>query len=183
MKALSPEDCVRVGYFRKPYGISGTLQLAFDRGWEASLEQARVVMVETQGLPVPWFVAQEGIRILNAGLALVDLEWVHDDREARKLCGLSVCLEKSALAPGHPGSPEGQPDITPAGWTGFMVSDPEKHFSGLVIAEADYSGNLVLTVESGGREFLIPLHEDLVAGIDHAQRLLELRLPDGILEF
>lgn len=176
MKGLTSDDCIRIGVFRKPYGVGGTLLLAFDPEWETSLEGARVILVESEGLPVPWFVSGDGITILSSGTALVDLDWVEDEAAARKLVGSTVLLLKKEVAPPEAGT---TPD---RGYLGYRILDPEKGFSGVVIAEADYSGNLVLTVESGNREILLPYHSDFLLHADFVAHTLTVSLPEGLLE-
>ncbi len=176
MNRLSPDGCIPIGTFRKPYGIGGSLLLDFDPAREASLENARVLMAETDGLPVPWFVADQGIQILSSGAARVDLEWIEDDHAARKLCGLRVLLEESALV-----AEENKPENL-ENWVGYTLADREKGFSGVVTAQADYSGNLVLTVVSGDRELLLPYHDDFLLEADLIHKSLHLRLPEGLLD-
>ena len=176
MKRLSPDECIYIGTFRKPYGIGGSLLLDFDPTREASLENARVLMTGTDGLPVPWFVADQGIQILSSGTARVDLEWIEDDHAARKLCGMKVFLKESALV-AEEDKPEKQENLV-----GYTITDREKGFAGVVTAQADYSGNLVLTVISGDRELLLPYHDDFLREADHSHRSLLLCLPEGLLD-
>ncbi len=176
MKRLSPDGGIFIGTFRKPYGIGGSLLLDFDPAREASLENARVLMAETDGLPVPWFVADQGIQILSSGTARVDLEWIDDDHAARRLCGLKVFLEESALVA------EERKTGKLENWVGYTISDREKGFTGVVTAQADYSGNLVFTVVSGERELLLPYHEDFLLEADHSRRSLHLCIPEGLLD-
>lgn len=88
------ENCVRIGYFQRTHGIEGTLVLDFSPEWGLSLASTTILILEINGLPVPWFIAEYGIRITSANTALVDLEWIEDDASAQKLCGLKVFLEK-----------------------------------------------------------------------------------------
>lgn len=94
MASLRLENCVRIGYFQRTHGIEGTLVLDFSPEWGPSLASTTILILEINGLPVPWFIAEYGIRITSANTALVDLEWIEDDASAQKLCGLKVFLEK-----------------------------------------------------------------------------------------
>jgi 16S rRNA processing protein RimM len=42
--------------------------------------------------------------------------------------------------------------------------------------------NVLLQVDYKGNEILIPAAEELILGVDHDKKLLEVALPDGLLD-
>ena len=62
-----------------------------------------------------------------------------------------------------------------------MVIDTSAGDLGVITEINDYSGNLVLTIEKNGTELLVPLHEELVEQIDEQNRILTLKLPEGLI--
>jgi len=172
---LTIQDCVKIGTFHKPWGYSGTLLLRFSPEWEASLEQAERIIVEAEGLPVPWFIAREGIRITASGSALVDLEWTETQESALKLCGCDVyLLKEDAIPPEEVGEPEG--------WNGYKVADESGQQIGVVIRTENFSGNLVMILETPDGEKMVPLHENLVLEKNSIRRTLRMEIPEGLLE-
>ena len=149
------------------------MQLSFDPVWELSLVNARVLFTEIDGLPVPWFVAEDGVRITGSGNALVDLEWIEDEKSARKLVGRKVMIEKKAIM--NAVAPE-----APAGWTGYSLEESNRGFVGTITAESNYAGNIVLTVKTEMAEILIPFHPDFLVSTNHQGKILTLKLPDGL---
>ncbi len=175
MKTLKLSQCIKIGYFHKPHGVGGTLQLNFDAGWESSLANASILVTETGGLPLPWFIADEGIRIISATTALIDLDWIDDEKNAKKLCGQSVYLEK--WDPVEPVT-----GLTGGEWLGYTLVGQDGISIGLITEEDNYAGNLVLSVETPGGKVLVPYHPDLLRHADHVGKKLILELPSGLLD-
>ncbi len=52
------------------------------------------LFLEIDGLLVPFFLREEGLRFRSAEVALVHFDWVEDEEQARKLCGSSVYIQQ-----------------------------------------------------------------------------------------
>jgi 16S rRNA processing protein RimM len=172
---LTLQECIKIGVFRKPQGFAGTIHLQFEPEWAASVKLAKRLIAETNGLPVPWFVTEDGIRITSPHTALVDLEWTEDKQSAENLSGLSVYLLKEDIV--------SQDEITDQDdWKGYQVKDERGAHIGTVRHSENYSGNLVLILETPNGEKMIPLHEDLILDNDPSLRIIQMSLPEGLLD-
>lgn len=175
MYSITKENTIRIGHFRKPHGVSGNLLLHMEEGHEEMLEDVTILFVETDGLLVPWFVAEEGIRTISSHTALIDLDWIEDEPAAKKLCGKDVwMIPPKGIENGV------QPEIFDL--KGFEAFDQQKGKLGVVTEINDYAGNIVLTVQQGGAELLVPFHEALVTGYDENRRIIIFELPDGLTD-
>ena len=172
---LTFQDCIKIGSFHKPHGFSGTLQLNFDPEWVTSVAQAGIIITGTDGLPVPWFVVKDGMRITSSGTALVDLEWIEDQASARKLCGSPVFILKGNSIPEVQSS-------EPAGWKGYSILDENGNHIGMVIRTENFSGNLVMVTDTLNGEKMIPWHEDLILETDQVKKMIRMVIPEGLLE-
>lgn len=175
METLKLSKCIKIGYFHKPHGVAGTLQLNFDAEWEDSLANASVLVTETEGLPLPWFIADEGIRIISPTTALIDLDWIDDEKDAKRLCGQNVFLEKGDIR-------EPTSGVTGGEWVGYTLIGEDGISIGLITGEDNYAGNLVLSVITSRGTILVPFHPDLLKQADHTGKKLILDLPSGILD-
>ena len=175
MEPVSKNDCQRIGFFQKPHGVFGTLLLTFDEGMEETIEASQVFFVEMEGILVPWFVVEEGIRIISSKTALIDLEWSDNDTDAKKLVRKSVWLLKIK-------NKELKPMEENISWIGYEVFEDKKEYLGMITEINDYAGNLVLTIEKNGTELLIPFHSDLVTSIDDAKKTITFNLPEGLTD-
>lgn len=174
MKEISKENSVHIGYFQKPHGISGTLQMIFENGMEEAVESAAVLFVEIDGLLVPFFVAEDGVRIISSTTALIDIDRIDDDISAKKLCGKQVYVDKSLA--------QHMWETDSASLEGFRVFAKNRIDLGIITEVNDYSGNWVLTVEKDGKNRLIPFHEDFLIEIEPENKQITLDLPNGILD-
>ncbi len=175
METISKNLCLPIGFFQKPHGVFGTLLLNFEEGHEEAIEESKMFLIETDGILVPWFTPEDGVRITSTRTALVDLEWVDDENSARKLSGKQVWMEKNLL------NDDNFPDQN-SFWIGFRVNDIHKGFLGFVTEVNDYSGNLVLTITKGDSTILIPFHPDLVSHLDEQSGEITFELPVGLTD-
>lgn len=175
MEPISKNNCLKIGFFQKPHGVFGTLLLNFDEGLEEVIEDSQVLYVEMDGILVPWFIIEDGIRITSSKTALIDLEWINDETEAKKLAKKSVWIENTWES-------EIIQDDESSNWIGYVVCNTENELLGTIVGFNDYSGNLVLTIEKNGIEQLIPFHPDLLAGLDDEKRTITYNLPDGLID-
>ncbi|MFV0377973.1 MAG: hypothetical protein ACK5JD_11815, partial [Mangrovibacterium sp.] len=94
METIPKPDCLKIGYLQKPHGIKGEIVLQFEPEYEASLDEMPTLFLEIDGLLVPFFLRDEGLRFRSGETALLHFDWVDDEQQARKLCGNSVYILK-----------------------------------------------------------------------------------------
>ena len=175
MHTIDKENCLNIGFFQKPHGVFGTLMLNFREGLEEIVEQTSIFLVDMEGILVPWFTAEEGVRIISSRTALVDLDWVENGESAKKLAGKAVWIDNVSL------SVEMDTDNEPF-WKGYLIYDIHSQYVGEVTEVNDYSGNLVFTLNTSKGEMLLPFHSNLLKKHDKKNKTLVLELPDGIFD-
>jgi len=174
METIPKIDCEKIGFFRKTHGVRGELVLEFEEQYEYSVEEAERFFVEIEGLLVPFFISDEGLRFRSAKSAIVKFDWVDNDVYAKRLVGQSVWLYKSEIVD--------TPQEDSVSFKGFLLLDNSIGEIGKIEAVEDYSGNIVLTVNYQDGEVLIPFHEEMLVELNEEQKTMILNLPDGILE-
>ena len=130
--------------------------------------------MELDGLLVPFFIAEDGLRFKSSKSAIVKLDWVDTEKYAKRLIGASVYLYLDEIVD--------EPLESEALLKGFVLFDAEKGEVGEIEQVDDYSGNVVLTVKHGDEELLVPFHPEFVVEIDEEQKRLILNLPEGLIE-
>jgi 16S rRNA processing protein RimM len=175
MNILSFDNCTKIGTFRKPHGIAGTLELVFEPEWELSVQYAGILITDTDGLPVPWFVAPDGIRITSSKSALIDLDWIDNQDSAKKLCGNTVYIQKTDVIPAPETSALSE-------WEGFNLYNEKTMLVGKISGTENFSGNLVMTVLTSKGEKMVPLHPDLIIEIDRKNMNMTMKFPEGLLD-
>ncbi|MGQ7867938.1 ribosome maturation factor RimM [Sunxiuqinia sp. sy24] len=175
METIEKNTCQKIGYFQKPHGIRGALSLIFEPQYDLSLEEEPTLFLELDGLLVPYFLADEGLRFRSAESAIVQLDWVENEEQARKLSGVSVFLKEEDLI-------HSEEEFSLHRLISFKLSDPQIGEIGTIERVEDFGGNLLFQVQYQGKEVLIPFNEELLVKLDENERTIVIQCPDGILD-
>ena len=175
METIQKSNCRKIGYFQKPHGIKGAVTLSFEPQYDLSLENGPVLLVEIDGLLVPYFIEEEGLRFRSSESAVVQLNWVDDDEKARLLSGLSVYLKEEDIV-------EPEEELMVHHLAGFDLFDQQSTKIGKIEKVEDYGGNLLFLLQYQGREILVPFNEALLVDLDEKKKKIVMQIPDGILE-
>ena len=175
METIPKSDCQNIGFFRKTHGIHGSLVLEFEPRFEFSVEEADRYFIEIDSLLVPFFVQEDGLHFRTANTAIVNLDWVENEKYARRLTGCSVYLFKYEII-------DEEEELTEFQLENYLLSDENMGEIGPIVRVDDFSGNVVLTVDYRGQEVLVPYNEDLLVEVDDSRKTIRLNLPEGLLE-
>ena len=175
METIPKADCENIGFFRKTHGVHGEVVLEFEPQFEYSVEEANRFFVELEGLLVPFFIKEDGLRFKTANSAIVTFDDVETEKYAKRLVGCSAYLFQSEIVD--------EPEKTTINeLLDYLIIDQDNNELGKIIHVDDYSGNIVFTINHKGSEILIPFNNDLLLGIDDIKKSMHLQLPEGLLE-
>lgn len=174
-------ELTQIGSFTKTHGVQGHLALqlndevSFDLIDKGLLEK-EAVFVEQNGIPVPFFIAENGLRELNSKTILVLLEDI-DDAKAKKLYPCKVYLNTFYMDTVTTSNEE-----HPKNWIGYDVIDSRIGKIGKVDDFIDLKENPLLSVNYQNSELLIPLMSDFIISVDSETELITVELPDGYID-
>ncbi len=159
-----------IGKVGKPHGLQGEMRvILLEDAFEEVLEVSEFVFVK--GLPYSIRNARQ------AGGFLLQLEGVNDRSAAEILRGATLEL---------PDSPEIRKliqDDPLQEWVGFRIHDMQTdRMLGPIEEVIELPTQLTALFTVDGKEVLVPLHENLILGIDPKERILQMNLPDGLLD-
>lgn len=171
---IHPDDIYYIGKIGKPHGVKGEVSFHFEDDVFDRVE-ADFLFIETDGLPVPFFI--EEYRFRSAETALMTFDGIDTQEKARKLTGCSVFFPRTL-------ADEDEENTSFAALVGYTVVDAESGESKGTVVSIDTSTiNLLLEIETPNKEnVLVPLHDDLVNTVDKARKTLTLTLPEGIFD-
>ena len=173
METIPKSNCVKIGFTQKPHGIHGELVVRFQEEFYETLEEMPVLLLEIDELLVPYFISDEGLRFKFGESVIVKFNWVNSDKQAKDLCGLSVFVKDEDVV-------ETEGEFLPDDLVGYKLYDQSLGLIGEINDVADYSGNLLITVNYNGKECLVPFNEDLLVRFDEELQELEMDLPEGL---
>lgn len=169
------EKLVNIGRIRKPHGIDGVVKALVEDGFLESFVESEVVFIELRGGRVPFFI--EGLD-LGSDL-LVKFEEVDSREEALELSGKALFLREGDIL-------ENVRQEDQVGgfrrFEGFTIIDKHTGRVGVIEEVVELPQQWMAVVNYQGRELLIPLNMVLITRVREAEKLLEMDLPEGILE-
>lgn len=163
------EDIISIGMTGKAHGLAGEITLNYDADlYEPDADDC--LLIETEGIVVPFFI--ERVRPKTDGKALVKLEGVDTEAQARELVNCEVFRERT----------DDDEELSLVGdyEAGYTLVDAQ---TGKEIGEIDHiddeTANLLFVLTDGT---LIPASEELINKVDTEQRLISMNLPEGLLD-
>lgn len=174
METIPKADCQKIGFFRKTHGVHGEVVLEFEQQFEYSVEEAGRFFIELDGLLVPFFVEEEGLRLRSSKSAIVKFDDVDTEEYAKRLVGSTVYLFNNEIIDDQ--------EMSESGFTDFVLMDETAGEIGVISRVDDFSGNIVFTVGFKGEDLMVPFNEEILVGVDTDNKTITLRLPEGLLD-
>lgn len=159
---------VPIGRLGKPHGLKGEIRLLTDREeYLDFVEEGGFLLIK--GLPY------RITSLRDIGGVVVALEGLSDRSAVESYRDLAVALPWSRELE----SLEEEQGL--AGWLGFSVYDrTSQQDLGIIREVREMSSQLIAVLHRDGREILIPLHEDLMIGIEPTEKRITMELPEGL---
>ncbi|MBO4827205.1 MAG: 16S rRNA processing protein RimM [Prevotella sp.] len=167
---IRKEEVYCIGRLGKAHGVKGEVTFHFDDD-VFDRTDADFLILETEGILVPFFI--EEYRFRSDSTALMKFEGVDTQERARQLTGCDVYFPRQLA----------ETDDDSLSWAqiiGFAMVDAATGQTVGSIASVDDSTENVLFCLEDGR--LIPAAEELIVAVDTEKRVIDIELPEGILE-
>lgn len=155
----------------KSNGTDGDVLLGFKTIQPEDIDTKEPVYIYFDGLPVPFFI--ESLTKKGSDKAIAHLNDINCLRDAEEIAGQAVYADYLEEI-------DDEDDFSALeGWT---VNDAGGNTVGTVSQFIDIPANPCLEVETKNGAAIIPLHEDLIISLDQKTRILEMEIPDGLLD-
>ncbi len=171
---INKDNCILLGTLSKPHGTKGSLHIRFSGLKAEEVKDRGLVFVEIDGLPVPFFI--ESFQEKTDDSAILKIEGIDTETKAREFSGFSVYVMKDQVK-----RKTLQSDRT-ADVKGYRVIDVRLGFIGYAEEIINRPTNPLLVVKKENKEFLVPVHEDIVREIDKKEEVIHIIAPEGLFE-
>jgi 16S rRNA processing protein RimM len=171
----------KIGFFLKTHGIYGDLVLALEENFDIDLideiiQEGNPVFVDRDGIPVPFFIAPDGLRDFGQNSYLLRFENVADTK-SKEMVSSVVYIESSRFQ-----GIKNEVSVAFDDFIGYHIRDINTPFFGEIIDYAGLKENPLFLVNSGNKEILIPAVSDFIVSVDDNKREIIINLPVGFLE-
>ena len=170
---MNIDECFELGYIIKPHGLNGAVSIFLDTDYPEDYLKMESVFVNIKQKLVPFFISS--IKI-NGSKAIVNFEDVNSIEQSEALKGCTIHLPESVL-PELKGQEFYFHEVI-----GYEITDLNYGNIGKVSAYYDSSSQVILSVDYKGKEVLIPVNENIIINIDRVKKLINVKLPDGLLD-
>lgn len=168
---------IEIGKCGKPHGLNGTIKCQIDERYLDDVLQAKAIFVGVGANPIPYFIesAREGNSFL------VKLEDVNSKEDAETLSHKPIFLREEDLTEKEEEVEDEFSDNRYEKWIGYTIIDEEMGLIGKIDQILSLPGHFTALIIHEEKEVLIPLHENLIVGINKEKKELVLNLPSGLL--
>ncbi len=170
------EKTILIGSTKKPHGLKGELKLYVEERYVEDLMNAEILMIDIKGRPTPFFI--EDIRFGNNIIA--KFEDVNTPEAAMSIANKEMSLRESDLIPDDEREIEIEtmPYEHCIGYT--IVNDGEK--VGIIDNIVEYPQQEMAILNYKNKEVLIPLNQHFIKKVDDKNKVIEMILPEGLLD-
>lgn len=171
---IKKEEVFKIGQFAKPHGIKGEISLVTNCDLFGDVEDPCVIC-EIDGILVPFFI--EEYRYKTDTVMLVKLENVDDEKVAREFTNREVFFLLDAVD-----ADDLVGDMSWDSFIGYTVADQKHGELGMITDVDETTINVLLQIDHNGEEILLPAAEELILSADHENKILQVSIPEGLLD-
>ncbi|HVW95690.1 MAG TPA: ribosome maturation factor RimM [Mucilaginibacter sp.] len=170
---MTTADCFRIGSILKTKGLKGELTIYVDF---EGIEKIRFssVFIETAGKLIPYFVSS--VKYPQKNTAYLQLEDVTTIEQA------SLLVKKDLYLPNKLKPKKKKEEFTLMDLKGFTAVDVNEGELGVISEINEYPQQFIASVTYKDNEVLFPLNGETIKGIDVAGKIIDVELPDGLLD-
>lgn len=170
---MEKSECLEVGRISKTFGYKGTVIINIRQGFGDCIEKEGSVFIEINEELVPFFITD--FEDDGDDYYRVQFDEFDNVEEAKVFAGSAIYLPLEVI-------PEdvmkNQLDLEIDGYT---VEDLEFGELGEVIGLYELPQHLILKVRHGKKEILIPYIPEFIMEVDHENKKIVLKTPDGLI--
>lgn len=182
---IDHSQLIEIGELVKPHGVKGELTLTLHEP-DIQLADLRCIFIDRDGLPVPFFI--DSVRNRSTLARLVHIDGITTEQEAKKLSATPVFALKEEVDAMMQANLDDDEDGVYANDLIGLEARYDGKTLGKVTAIDDSTQNLLLVIEpleqgdQRVKPLLVPLAGEFITAIDDENGILELDIPEGLLE-
>lgn len=170
---MRKEDCYFLGKITRRHGLQGNVFLKLDTDQPEMYQKLNSILVEINGLLVPFFVAKQSwskgdtliISFKNSTEALVD-----------QSLGKDVYMPLSTL-PKLTGNKFYYHEVV-----GFEIREEDGKTCGTIVSINDQTAQHYFYLDLAGKQIVIPIIKDWILELNREEKYLKMTLPEGLMD-
>lgn len=171
---IKKEECLFLGLLVKPHAAKGAGIVLLSDFKAEEIKKKGSVFIRIDGLLVPFFI--EAFSVRTSDSIIVKFEGIDDEAGIREYCGNEVYVLPGQISR----KKMKETGINPV--KGFRVLDKRAGYVGIAGDVVDIAQNPLLQVNNEGKEYLIPMHKNIIIEINRKEKLLTIDTPEGLFD-
>lgn len=178
---IEKHNCRQIGVIVKAHGISGEIVIRLFDEFSMDDMNTKFIFVDLDGGLVPFLL--EEARQRNKTDVLAKLEQIKDEKSAVQVMDAPVYVEKVEKEASEDGDePTAEQGSSAYQLIGYQCQAIGFGPIGEIVAIKEITKNPLFEIDHEGKEILIPIVEDFIAGIDDEKRSILFELPEGLID-
>lgn len=163
----------KIGKLAATFGVDGQLVLEHNLGKKTSLKGLETIFVEEKKDSfLPYFITSTKIK--NEKEIYISFEGIRSKENARTLIKKEVWMSGEDFT-------KFAANAAPISFLGFMIINDKKEL-GEVVEVIEQPHQVLCSIIVGGKDVLIPIHENSLEKVDKKNKKIFVNLPDGLLD-
>ncbi len=176
---IKEEEITSVGKLLKTHALKGELNMLLDID-PGYLEEGNPAILDIDGIYVPFYA--ESVRTKGSFSYLVKFEGIDSEIEAKKLVNKTVYALRNKLKEYMLENYDEEYALYDD-LVGYTIEDIDNGVIGKVVEIDTNTENELFIVETpDGNTVYIPLTEDFIEKMDEDNKIITMRLPEGLLD-
>ena len=171
---MQKKDCFLFGTVFKLHGYKGDVNIYNDDDIPFDFSALDYFLIELNNELVPFFI--ENAKATKPNIVLVKFEDMDSEVTAKKILKQKVYLPKEWI----PATDDNE--VTEKKLIGYTVIDVNFGELGKITYINSQTSQQLIYVEKNGTEFCFPMHEQFVKGIDPKVGIMEVEIPEELLD-
>jgi 16S rRNA processing protein RimM len=170
------DKTISIGFTKKPHGLKGEIKLHIEEKYLEDMLNTDIVLLDIKGKKTPFFV--EDVRVGNNIIA--KFEDINTPEGAISIASKEIFLRESDIIPDN--EREMEVDVMPyEHCVGYTILNDGVEI-GVINQIEEYPQQEMAILNYQNRDILIPLNKQFIIKLDNKKKVIEMELPDGLLE-
>lgn len=171
------KEFILVGATLKPHGLQGEINIKFRFPLKKETVGLKTLFLGAPPHTIPYFI--EKLKAGSADKFLVKFEDVNSRNQALSLCNSKVYYYQAGFDDFFDSPVK---NFNYENLIGFMLYDEDNFPLGKIDDILELPQQKLAQVIHKKKEILIPLHEEIIIRLDEKEKLIQVRIPDGLLD-
>lgn len=173
---ITEEQLTEIGRFNQPHGIKGEINAIISD--PAEFDDLSCIVLDVDGIFVPFFIS--GVRQRGVQSYLITVDGIDNERKAMSIANKTIYALSEEIADDGGDDEDG---FYAEDFIGYSISSNDGVLNGTITDIDDTTENVLFIVTAdNGKTHLIPVAEELIAGINTDTRHITVELPSGLLD-